>query len=71
MQDVRISLWPEGDGSGMIVKVMDICSTDLSDPSNCATPAHIKADGAKVQTLYPVPSLGLYEPICERMTYLG
>lgn len=58
MQDVCISLWPESGGPDMIVKVMDICSTDPSDPTYCATPADIKIDRAKVQMLYNIPTPG-------------
>ena len=47
----------------MIVKAMDIFSTDPNDPSNCATLADIKVDRAKVQTLYPVADLGSTNPV--------
>lgn len=62
MQDVCISLWPESGGPDMIVKVMDICSTDPSDPTYCATPADIKIDRAKVQMLYNIPDPRLRGP---------
>ena len=62
MQDVCISLWPQGGPPDMIVKVMDICSTDPSDPSYCATPADIKIDRAKVQMLYNIPTPGFADP---------
>ena len=59
MPDVCISIWPEGDTPNtlgttpdMLIKVTDICSTDPSDPTYCATPADIKMDRAKVQILY-------------------
>ena len=42
----------------MLVKVTDICSTDPSDPSHCATPNDIKMDRAKVQILYLVEGDG-------------
>ena len=59
MPDVCISIWPEGDTPDtlgttpdMLIKVTDICSTNPSDSSYCATPADIKMDRAKVQILY-------------------
>lgn len=35
----------------MMLKVTDICSTDPSDPTYCATPADIKVDRTKVQMM--------------------
>ena len=57
-----MSLWPESGGPDMIVKVMDICNTDPSDPTNCATPADIKIDRAKVQMQYNNPTPGSADP---------
>lgn len=51
MQDVCISFWKEDGSSDMILKVTDICSTDPSDPTHCATPADIKIDRAKAQVM--------------------
>ena len=56
-------------GTDLFVEVMDICSTDPYDPCNCATPADIKIDGAKGQTLYPVPSLGSADPDFQAAIY--
>ncbi|KAK4694700.1 hypothetical protein P7C71_g2924, partial [Lecanoromycetidae sp. Uapishka_2] len=42
----------------MIAKVTDICSTDPSDPTHCATPSDIKVDRAKVQVMYDIPLPG-------------
>lgn len=47
MQDVCISFWRNDGSADMIVKVTDICSTDPSDPSYCATPADIKVTKSK------------------------
>lgn len=59
MQDVCVSFWPEGAFTNdMIAKVTDICSTDPSDPSHCATPSDIKVDRAKVQVMYDIPVPG-------------
>ncbi|KAL6713287.1 hypothetical protein ACLMJK_008752 [Lecanora helva] len=57
MQDVCISVWNDsGDGEGagddVELKVTDICSTDPSDPSHCATPSDIKIDRIKADLLY-------------------
>ena len=49
MQDVCISFWKEDGSSDMMLKVTDICSTDPSDPTYCATPNDIKIDRAKAQ----------------------
>lgn len=63
MQDVCISFWPEGEATrDQIVKVMDICSTDPSDPTYCASPMDIKVDRAKVQVMYNIPSPGIDNP---------
>ena len=51
MQDVCISFWKEDGSSDMMLKVTDICSTDPSDPTYCATPADIKVDRTKVQIM--------------------
>lgn len=51
MQDVCISFWNEDGSSDMMLKVTDICSTDPSDPTYCATPADIKVDRTKVQMM--------------------
>ncbi len=64
MQDVCVSFWPENGPEGdftndMIAKVTDICSTDPSDPSHCATPSDIKVDRAKVQVMYAIPVPGI------------
>ena len=69
MQDVCISFWPEGGGPDMIVKVMDICSTDPSDPTYCATPSDIKLDRAKVQMLYGIPTPGSADPELQGAKY--
>ncbi len=69
MQDVCISLWPEGGGTDMIVKVMDICSTDPNDPTYCVTPADIKRDRAKVQILYGIPTPGSADPDLQGAKY--
>lgn len=59
MQDVCVSFWPEGEFTNdMIAKVTDICSTDPSDPTHCATPSDIKVDRAKVQVMYDIPLPG-------------
>ena len=59
MQDVCVSFWPEGEFTNdMIAKVTDICSTDPSDPTHCATPSDIKVDRAKVQVMYDIPVPG-------------
>ena len=59
MQDVCVSFWPEGEFTNdMIAKVTDICSTDPSDPTHCATPSDIKVDRAKVQVMYDIPMPG-------------
>ena len=50
MQDVCVSFWT-GNGEDMIAKVTDICSTDPSDPSHCASPEDIKLPRTKVQVL--------------------
>ncbi|MCJ1257343.1 hypothetical protein MMC24_005168 [Lignoscripta atroalba] len=47
MQDVCISFWKDDGTSDMMLKVTDICSTDPSDPTYCASPADIKIDRAK------------------------
>jgi len=64
MQDVCVSFWPENGPEGdftndMIAKVTDICSTDPSDPSHCATSSDIKVDRAKVQVMYAIPVPGI------------
>ena len=51
MQDVCISFWKEDGTSDMMLKVTDICSTDPSDPTYCATPASIKVDRSKVKIM--------------------
>lgn len=51
MQDVCISFWKEDGTSDMMLKVTDICSTDPSDPTYCATPADIKVDRSKVKIM--------------------
>lgn len=51
MQDVCISFWKEDGSSDMMLKVTDVCSTDPSDPTHCATPADIKIDRAKAQVM--------------------
>ena len=51
MQDVCISFWKEDGSSDMMLKVTDICSTDPSDPTYCATPGDIKVDRTKVQIM--------------------
>ena len=62
MQDVCLSLWPEDQGADFIIKVTDICSTDPSDPTYCATPNDIKLDRAKVQVLYNIQGAGSDDP---------
>ena len=47
----------------MLVKVTDICSTDPSDPTHCATPNDIKMDRAKVQILYSIPGDGKQDTV--------
>ena len=64
MQDVCVSFWPENGPEGdstndMIAKVTDVCSTDPSDPSHCATSLDIKVDRAKVQVMYAIPVPGI------------
>lgn len=55
MQDVCISFWNEETEqlkqSDMILKVMDVCSTDPNDPTHCATPYDIKIDRSKAQIM--------------------
>ena len=54
MQDVCISFWNGKTGpasSDMILKVTDICSTDPSDPTHCATPGDIKIDRTKAKIM--------------------
>ncbi len=62
MQDVCLSIWPEGDTPDMLIEVTDICSIDPSDPSYCASPYDIKMDRAKVQILYGIPGDGSSDP---------
>lgn len=71
MQDVCISLWPEGPNPtpDMIVKVTDICSTDPSDPTYCATPYDIKVDRALVQVLYGITGAGADDPELQLPVY--
>ena len=69
MQDVCISIWPEGDTPDMLIKVTDICSTDPSDPTYCATPNDIKMDRAKVQILYGIPGDGSSDPALQGDRY--
>jgi len=69
MQDVCISLWPEDDGPDMIIKVTDICGTDPSDPTYCATPNDFKMDRAKVQTLYNIKGAGSDDPDLQKPIY--
>lgn len=56
MQDVCISFWNEhaekGKQSDMMLKVMDVCSTDPNDPTHCATPYDIKIDRSKAQIMH-------------------
>ena len=56
MQDVCISFWKPDGKSDMMLKVTDICSTDPSDPTHCATPADIKIDRAKAKIMEGLPS---------------
>lgn len=53
----------------MIVKVMDICSTDPSDPTYCVTPADIEIDRAKVQILYGIRNPGSADPDLQGAKY--
>ena len=57
MQDVCISFWKEDGSSDMMLKVTDICSTDPSDPTHCATPADIKIDRTKAQIMENIPGI--------------
>ena len=50
-QDVCISFWKEDGSSDMMLKVMDICSTDPTDPTHCATPMDIKIDRSKAEVM--------------------
>ena len=56
MQDLCMGFWPLDRDTDMILKVVDICSTDPSDPTHCPTPADIKVDRAKAQMLFNLPS---------------
>ena len=56
MQDVCISFWKEDGSSDMMLKVTDICSTDPSDPTYCATPGDIKVDRTKVKIMEKLDS---------------
>ena len=56
MQDVCISFWKEDGSSDMMLKVTDICSTDPSDPTYCATPGDIKIDRTKAKLMEKLPS---------------
>lgn len=69
MQDVCISLWPEGKGGDHIVKVTDVCSTDPDDPTHCADPTQIKVDRAKVQVLYQIPGAGIDDEDLQKPVY--
>ena len=51
MQDVCISFITEQWSQDMILKVTDVCCTDVSDPSCCHTPNDIKIDRTKAQIL--------------------
>ena len=50
-QDVCISFWKEDGSSDMMLKVMDICSTDENDPTHCTTPMDIKIDRSKAEVM--------------------
>ena len=58
MQDVCLSLWPESGSPDMIVKVTDICGTDPSDPTYCATPYDIKVDRSVMQVMEGISGAG-------------
>lgn len=62
MQDVCISFWngkQKGEGqSDMILKVTDVCSTDLNDPTHCAKPGDIKIDRSKAKIMEYIPGDG-------------
>lgn len=63
MQDVCISFWKEDGSSDMMLKVTDICSTDPSDPTYCATPGDLKIDRTKakiMEKLNSAPTGGVY-----------
>ena len=51
MQDVCISFITEQWSQDMILKVADVCCTDVNDPSCCHTPNDIKIDRTKAQIL--------------------
>jgi len=71
MQDVCISLWPEGlnPSPEMIVKVTNIYSTDPSDPTYSATPYDIKVDRALVQVLSGITGNGSADPNLQLPVY--
>ena len=52
MQDVCISFWKQDGKSDMMLKVTDICSTDPSSPTYCASPSDIKIDRTKAKIVY-------------------
>ena len=65
MQDVCISLWNEtsfaAEHTDVMVKVTDICSTDPTDASYCATPENIMIDRIKAYQLYNWTRRGQHE----------
>ena len=52
MQDVCVSFITPQWSQDMILKVTDVCCTDVNDPSCCHSPNEIKIDRTKAQILF-------------------
>ena len=52
LQDVCIGIWPLDGHTDRIMKVVDICPTDASDPTHCSTPADLKIDRSIATALF-------------------